>query len=475
VYTAAVTSTTDVTVTGSTAVSFGTGANDIATTTAYDSNWNFTYDADGGTGGNSGLLTFTATASGAVAAAPNVTGFTFEVATTGADAVTASYTFTLTDWDETSAVTIGNVSITADLITGAGSAAINGSNYNFTYDTNTSTLTIKKDTIGDDTANKTAFTAATGIQYKKSAAAVVDLTVSEVTKPKDGGDISNITQGANGDWNVSTTNIKNVTSDGLDRLASTAFTLTEEMATEGSKIKVGDETYTFTADEDLIGTAGYVDISSGDIEQIAMELTNAAKDNKLYTVGNDGSRMTFTETVTHAGFATTADYPADDWDLSKQENIEKSLSFTPGANSIKSGKALTLQIGDTSDDFNQMKVSVGDMHTKAMGTKDGKSIADIDISTQDGASEAVNVIKDAINYVSSVRGDLGAIQNRLEHTQNNLSVMAENITDAESTIRDTDVAEEMMSYVKNNILVQSAQAMLAQANQVPQGVLQLLG
>ncbi len=91
------------------------------------------------------------------------------------------------------------------------------------------------------------------------------------------------------------------------------------------------------------------------------------------------------------------------------------------------------------------------------------------------AHEAVNVIKNAINYVSSIRGDLGAVQNRLEHTANNLSVMAENIQDAESTIRDTDIAEEMMSYTKNNILVQSAQAMLAQANAVPQGVLQLLG
>ena len=83
-------------------------------------------------------------------------------------------------------------------------------------------------------------------------------------------------------------------------------------------------------------------------------------------------------------------------------------------------------------------------------------------------------IKAAINTVSSVRGTLGATQNRLDHTINNLSVMQENIQDAESTIRDTDVAEEMMSYTKNNILVQSAQAMLAQANQVPQGVLQLL-
>ena len=115
-----------------------------------------------------------------------------------------------------------------------------------------------------------------------------------------------------------------------------------------------------------------------------------------------------------------------------------------------------------------MTVSVGDMPTTAL------RIDTLDISEQDGAAAAIETIRDAINTVSSVRGDLGAVQNRLEHTQNNLSVMTENITDAESTIRDTDVAEEMMSYTKNNILIQSAQAMLAQANQVPQGVLQLL-
>ena len=129
---------------------------------------------------------------------------------------------------------------------------------------------------------------------------------------------------------------------------------------------------------------------------------------------------------------------------------------------------LTLQIGDTSDSFNQLNVTIKDMHTASMG------IDAIDISDQKGAQAAVDVIKAAINYVSDVRGTLGATQNRLDHTMNNLSVMQENIQDAESTIRDTDVAEEMMSYTKNNILVQSAQAMLAQANQVPQGVLQLL-
>ena len=142
---------------------------------------------------------------------------------------------------------------------------------------------------------------------------------------------------------------------------------------------------------------------------------------------------------------------------------------------VITGNGITLQIGDTSDGYNQLKVKIGDMHVNAMGTTGGATIADISIANQEGAQAAVQTIKDAINYVSGVRGDLGAVQNRLEHTANNLSVMAENIQDAESTIRDTDVAEEMMSYVKNNILVQSAQAMLAQANQVPQGVLQLLG
>ena len=141
------------------------------------------------------------------------------------------------------------------------------------------------------------------------------------------------------------------------------------------------------------------------------------------------------------------------------------LTFTKG--SANEG-GLTLQIGDTSDSWNQLKVSIDDCHTAAIG------IDGLDISTQKGAASALDTIKDAINYVSNVRGTLGATQNRLDHTINNLSVMQENIQDAESTIRDTDVADEMMAYTKNNILIQSAQAMLAQANQVPQGVLQLL-
>lgn len=164
-------------------------------------------------------------------------------------------------------------------------------------------------------------------------------------------------------------------------------------------------------------------------------------------------------TITGIKEGQTADELKGEIDIKVENNLVGETIYKDG---------LTLQIGDTSDDFNQLQVSIDDMHTGALGI-DTLSIAD-----QDSAAKAVDLIKDAINKVSSVRGTLGATQNRLDHTINNLSVMTENIQDAESTIRDTDVADEMMAYTKNNILIQSAQAMLAQANQVPQGVLQLL-
>ena len=142
--------------------------------------------------------------------------------------------------------------------------------------------------------------------------------------------------------------------------------------------------------------------------------------------------------------------------------------------------AVTFQIGETDTVANQIAISVGILNSTNLGqiTINGAvataSINGIGITSQSVAQAAISVINTAIKAVSATRGRLGAVQNRLEHTINNLGVMTENIQDAESNIRDTDIADEMMAYTKNNILIQSAQAMLAQANQVPQGVLQLL-
>ena len=130
------------------------------------------------------------------------------------------------------------------------------------------------------------------------------------------------------------------------------------------------------------------------------------------------------------------------------------------------GGGLILQIG--ANNGQEMVISIGDMQAEALG------INDTSIDTVDDAEEALTSIDNALQEVSAQRSKLGAYQNRLEHTINNLSTAAENLTAAESRIRDVDMAQEMMEFTKNSILLQASQAMLAQANQVPQGVLQLL-
>ena len=146
-------------------------------------------------------------------------------------------------------------------------------------------------------------------------------------------------------------------------------------------------------------------------------------------------------------------------------NVTVTLGGTP--KSVE-GAEIRLHVGEMSSTDAQIVVTLATMDTKSLG------IDKLDITDQTDAREAIDTINNAIDLVSSMRSDFGALQNRLDHTINNLGVQTENITAAESRIRDVDMAEEMMAYTKNNILVQASQAMLAQANQVPQGVLQLL-
>ena len=151
---------------------------------------------------------------------------------------------------------------------------------------------------------------------------------------------------------------------------------------------------------------------------------------------------------------------------------------------VTNGGGITLHVGETSQTYNQLKISLTLMNTSTIGGTAGtsmgaanvgtSSVANISITSAASARKAIDIVNNAIDQISSMRSTFGALQNRLEHTINNLGVQTENITSAESRIRDVDMAKEMMAYTKNNILVQASQAMLAQANQIPQGVLQLL-
>jgi flagellin len=267
------------------------------------------------------------------------------------------------------------------------------------------------------------------------------------------------------------------------KMAQGKFDLTADMVKDGNVLNIGGTSYVFKvgADSNVTGQ-NLIDLSAYNadstdtteiknmIQEAAVQISQKSNDKFIVSTTNNATSSKVQIDLTEK--EGKVDY-AKDWNLAGSATTaadgDWSGVVTYGAlDNSKTTAGLTLQIGDTSDSWNQMTVSIKDMHTSSL------QIDSIDIKTQSNAAAAISVIKDAINYVSSTRGTLGATQNRLEHTANNLSVMTENIQDAESTIRDTDSADEMTAYTKNQILVQSAQAMLAQANSVPQGVLQLL-
>ena len=159
---------------------------------------------------------------------------------------------------------------------------------------------------------------------------------------------------------------------------------------------------------------------------------------------------------TDTAATTTAGATADKFTLTKGKvNYNDALSFN-------------LHVGADADMTNKITVNIDSMNSAGLGVKGIKA------DTEQDATYAIDAIADAISKVSDQRSSLGAVQNRLEHTINNLDNVVENTTSAESRIRDTDMAKEMVNYSKNNILAQAGQSMLAQANQSNQGVLSLL-
>lgn len=284
-----------------------------------------------------------------------------------------------------------------------------------------------------------------------------------------------------GDYNkngkVNMTNEANVMKQFFATSAETAASVTFDF--DASQIKVGD---TFTLDGK---TFEFTDGAEGTkASNYAINLHDLGVNGGLTSANNDAVMQLVKDAIETQGNGVSLKNNEPRYNVSingskmtltsKEDPTTESIYEKRSAAKLelptetKKGEGLVLQIGDTADTYNKLTVSIEDMHTSALG------IGDLDISTQEGAAGALDKIKNAINSVSDTRGNMGALQNRLEHTINNLGVMRENIQNAESVIRDTDVAEEMMAYTKNNILNQSAQAMLAQANQLPQGVLQLL-
>lgn len=236
-----------------------------------------------------------------------------------------------------------------------------------------------------------------------------------------------------------------------------------KFSTTGGKLAAGD---VLGVAVDAAGVASIANASlsgadiSAQISAITPSADNPAAGKGVYqfTVTMDKATATAENYEKWNGVTITVDTTAHD----------ATVIAAGAGGAVAAGGGLELQIGDTADAHNKVTVEVGDMGKAGLG------IDALKVNTQSAASDAIKTVKNAINTVSKNRSKLGALQNRLEHTINNLGVTSENMTAAESRIRDVDMASEMMKFTKNNVLTQAAQAMLAQANQQPQQILQLL-
>lgn len=240
----------------------------------------------------------------------------------------------------------------------------------------------------------------------------------------------------------------------------------------------GSGTFDVYLNGKIIGLGGstnaLTDANGDDMKDVATHLQDAINDaigtynaSTGKTSGQEGFVQDVTVTVSDDGRLVISS-PSGEISLKDLtgETTISDLGLSQAQTEASGSGGMTFQIG--ANRGQTITFGVGDMRTSALG------ISGIDISTAAGASAALDSLDVAIKKVSSERSKMGAVQNRLEHTINNLQTASENLTAAESRIRDVDMAKEMMDFTKNNILSQAAQAMLAQANQQPQGVLQLL-
>ncbi|MCU1807056.1 flagellin [Cytobacillus firmus] len=264
-----------------------------------------------------------------------------------------------------------------------------------------------------------------------------------------------------------------------EQLGSYSFTIAEDLEA-GETITISGQEFTAvkgTAD----ASKGQFSIDS-DTDATAASLAaaidaNASLAGRFDAASANGSTITLTES---SGEATGVDLakPAVGSTLGFKSDLQiganTEQSFTVQVDDMRA-----LALGITGGASGSVTVDGKTAsYTSALNVTDGTNStgteAALDVSTHDKATAAITVIDNAIKTVSQERSKLGAYQNRLEHTINNLNTSSENLTAAESRIRDVDMAKEMMAQTKNSILSQAAQAMLAQANQQPQGVLQLL-
>ena len=244
-----------------------------------------------------------------------------------------------------------------------------------------------------------------------------------------------------------------------------AFSVTADLTTEKNTVKtVADPT------QDLVNA----EVVLANVQAYIADGSKVSDGTNEYTVLSDANDSVISLTDAYAKIKAeldTANSIGTDSAVSTTNVGDGTFTWTLGTAETAKTLSFNLHVGADADMTNKINVNIDAMSSAGLGIK-GINVKD---DTGMSATYAIDAIADAVAKVSSQRSALGAIQNRLEHTIANLDNVVENTTAAESRIRDTDMAEEMVEFSKNNILAQAGQSMLAQANQANQGVLSLLG
>jgi len=287
-----------------------------------------------------------------------------------------------------------------------------------------------------------------------------------------------------------------------DKTSAGSVTTGTFQLTDGNSITINGKTYTYDANKTDSNANSFKTLKElqdllGNDYEVSAQITGTQVLKTCSTKGNAASDVIRTEEAafsteidkTKAGYTTNAVGSIQGSDFATQPEAKALVTDQTVVAEVKDMKLtinisekstinqasdimnFSLQVGADTTEENKISVDIQSMSAKSLGI-DNVTVTGPDSTNAD---EAVNTIADAITQVSKQRSALGAIQNRLEHTINNLDNVVENTTSAESAIRDTDMATEMVRYSNNNILAQAGQAMLAQANQANQGVLSLLG
>jgi len=244
----------------------------------------------------------------------------------------------------------------------------------------------------------------------------------------------------------------------------------QNMISDGDRVIIGSETHVAMTDV-LDGADGVGDNDASVISQAkAYELIGK----ELLKASSVGADPGADAVAVADGTGATLGAGADAYTLSDADGdgVNDTVTYYIQEATVvaKQGLQFTLHVGADADESNKIALTIDAMDAAGLGVKN-MNVVD---NTGAKATYAIDAIADAIAKVSAQRSELGAVQNRLEHTIANLDNVVENTTAAESEIRDTDMAEQMVEYSKNNILAQAGQSMLAQANQSTQGVLSLL-